>query len=63
MPPHFDARFSCIFREYKYFFVQQNMNMEKIKEAVKKYLGVHDFRNFCKKDDSMKLDDECFGEV
>lgn len=22
VPPHFDARFSCIYREYKYFFCQ-----------------------------------------
>jgi tRNA pseudouridine38/39 synthase len=30
IPPHFDARFSCIFREYKYFFFKQNMDIEKI---------------------------------
>eukprot|EP00347_Sterkiella_histriomuscorum_P000431 403375889 len=58
VPAHFDSRFSCIYREYKYFFVQQNMNIEKMKQAARKYLGIHDFRNFCKKDESVKLEDD-----
>lgn len=50
---HFDARFSCIFREYKYFFCCKNMNIEAMNGACKKLIGTHDFRNFCKKDDSI----------
>lgn len=38
------------------------MNLNRIAKALKKFIGVHDFRNFCKKDESMKLDDEGFGE-
>jgi tRNA pseudouridine(38-40) synthase len=60
VPEHFDARFSCIYREYKYFFCQSTMDIDKIKSACKKLIGLHDFRNFCKKDESLKnyIDDE-----
>jgi tRNA pseudouridine38/39 synthase len=37
------------------------MNIDKIKSACKKLIGLHDFRNFCKKDESFKAnpdDDE-----
>jgi tRNA pseudouridine38/39 synthase len=54
---HFDARFSCIYREYKYFFCQGNMNIPLIEKACKKLIGLHDFRNFCKKDESIKLEE------
>lgn len=30
VPPQFDARFSCIFREYKYFFHLNKMDIQKI---------------------------------
>lgn len=53
VPEHFDARFSCVYREYKYFFCQGNMNIDRIKSACQKLIGLHDFRNFCKKDDSL----------
>ena len=59
VPASFDARFSCVFREYNYFFFIQNMDIKAIAQSAKKYIGLHDFRNFCKKDDSaIKLDDE-----
>jgi tRNA pseudouridine38/39 synthase len=48
----FDARFSCLYREYKYFFLKAGMNIEKIKLAAKKLEGVHNFKNFCKLDKS-----------
>jgi tRNA pseudouridine38/39 synthase len=48
----FDARFSCIYREYKYFFLKGNMNMEKVKEGCNKLMGSHNFQNFCKVDRS-----------
>jgi len=55
IPPQFDARFSCVYREYKYFFLRQGMDLDIIKKACKLYVGMHDFRNFCKKDESAKF--------
>jgi len=54
VPEHFDARFSCIYREYKYFFCQGGMKIDRIKSACKKLIGLHDFRNFCKRDEGFK---------
>ena len=34
------------------------MNIENIAKAARKYLGIHDFRNFCKKDESVKFSGE-----
>jgi tRNA pseudouridine38/39 synthase len=50
VPDSFNARFDCRGRVYKYFFVKANLDIEKMKEAGKKYLGEHDFRNFCRLD-------------
>ena len=55
VPPAFDARFSCIFREYNYFFFAEKMDVWLMAESAQKLVGLHDFRNFCKKDDSMAL--------
>lgn len=55
--PYFDARFSCLYREYKYFFNLKDMNLEKMKLAAEKLIGLHDFRNFCQ-----KYDEENFEE-
>lgn len=44
----FDARFSCHGRIYKYFFIKNNKNIEKMREAASFLEGTHDFRNFCK---------------
>lgn len=44
--PYFDARFSCLYREYKYFFNLKNMDLEKMKVAASKLVGTYDFRNF-----------------
>ena len=49
----FDARFSCIFREYNYFFFAENLDIRLMAESAKKLVGLHDFRNFCKKDVSL----------
>ncbi|XP_021902539.1 tRNA pseudouridine(38/39) synthase [Carica papaya] len=46
----FSARFSCLGREYKYFFWRKNMNLLAMGSAGKKFIGEHDFRNFCKMD-------------
>ena len=53
----FDARFDCKFREYKYLFFKGSMDIELIRSAAKKLLGLHDFRNFCKKDKNLKTVD------
>jgi len=54
----FNARFSCIYREYKYFFFEDKMEIDKIKEAATKFLGSHDFRNFCKREKFLCTKDE-----
>ncbi|KAK9748699.1 hypothetical protein RND81_02G074300 [Saponaria officinalis] len=46
----FHARFSCLSRDYKYFFWEENLNISAMQSAGKKFLGEHDFRNFCKMD-------------
>ncbi|RVW94911.1 tRNA pseudouridine(38/39) synthase [Vitis vinifera] len=42
--------FSCLSREYKYFFWRGNLNILAMESAGKKFVGEHDFRNFCKMD-------------
>ncbi|KAA8537977.1 hypothetical protein F0562_027442 [Nyssa sinensis] len=49
-PNDFSARFSCLSRVYKYFFWRENLNIEAMEIAGKKFVGEHDFRNFCKMD-------------
>ncbi|KAL3845860.1 hypothetical protein ACJIZ3_003263 [Penstemon smallii] len=46
----FSARFSCLSREYKYFFWRENLDIMAMETASKKFIGEHDFRNFCKMD-------------
>ena len=48
----FDPRFSCLFREYKYYFIKKNMNIEKMRIAANLLCGFHNFKNFCKVDKS-----------
>ncbi|XP_004496408.1 uncharacterized protein [Cicer arietinum] len=50
VPVDFHARFSCLSREYKYFFWKENLNILAMESAGTKFLGEHDFRNFCKMD-------------
>ncbi|XP_059063487.1 uncharacterized protein LOC131035677 isoform X2 [Cryptomeria japonica] len=50
VPDHFHARFSCLSREYKYYFLRENLDILGMEVACKKFLGEHDFRNFCKMD-------------
>nr|CAG8626375.1 5585_t:CDS:2 [Entrophospora candida] len=52
---NFDARFNCKSRKYKYYFVQENLDIELMQEAANKFLGTHDFRNFCKIDGSKQI--------
>ncbi|KAK6228758.1 hypothetical protein SCA6_001098 [Theobroma cacao] len=46
----FNARFNCLAREYTYFFWRGNLNLPDMENAGKKFIGEHDFRNFCKMD-------------
>jgi tRNA pseudouridine38/39 synthase len=48
----FDARFSCLYREYKYFFIKENLNIDLMKKACELLKGVHNFKKFCKIDKS-----------
>lgn len=50
VPVDFSSRFSCLSREYKYFFWGENLNVKAMENAGKKFIGEHDFRNFCKMD-------------
>eukprot|EP01118_Nematostelium_gracile_P005474 TRINITY_DN1733_c0_g1_i4.p1 TRINITY_DN1733_c0_g1~~TRINITY_DN1733_c0_g1_i4.p1 ORF type:complete len:387 (-),score=71.72 TRINITY_DN1733_c0_g1_i4:184-1344(-) len=50
VPLDFDARFSAKYRTYKYFFLKQDLDLERMREASQRLLGEHDFRNFCKLD-------------
>ena len=46
----FSARFSATTRTYRYFFVQRQLNLEKMEQGLGLLVGKHDFRNFCKMD-------------
>ncbi|XP_068317074.1 uncharacterized protein [Pyrus communis] len=50
VPLDFNARFSCLGREYYYLFWGQNLNLLAMESAGRKFVGEHDFRNFCKMD-------------
>lgn len=50
VPEYFDARFSCLYREYRYYFPLEDMNLDILREACQRFVGYHDFRNFCKLD-------------
>lgn len=49
-PSGFDARFSCLYRIYKYHFPIVGEDLERMNRAAQHFLGEHDFRNFCKID-------------
>jgi tRNA pseudouridine(38-40) synthase len=42
------TRYDCKSRTYKYFFLKGAMDIEVMRQASQKYVGEHDFRNFCK---------------
>ncbi|XP_065217349.1 tRNA pseudouridine(38/39) synthase isoform X2 [Planococcus citri] len=50
VPQDFSARYSCKKRTYKYWFPLGDLDIEKMNEALKSIIGVHDFRNLCKMD-------------
>lgn len=55
--PDFDARFSCKYRHYKYYFkLEPHMDLELMKEGCKNFIGENkDFRNFCKIDGAKQI--------
>ncbi|PWA96041.1 pseudouridine synthase family protein [Artemisia annua] len=50
VPVNFSARFSCLSREYRYFFWRENLNIMVMESSCKRLIGEHDYRNFCKMD-------------
>ena len=48
VPESFDARHNCKTRHYRYFFFKEDLNLEKMNEAAQKFIGMHDFKRFCK---------------
>eukprot|EP00435_Cladocopium_sp_Y103_P065385 s438_g27.t1 len=46
----FDARFSCLYRAYQYYFPHNGEDLELMHLAAQRFVGEHDFRNFCKMD-------------
>lgn len=49
-PVGFDARFSCKYRAYQYYFPLAGEDFSRMREAANHFVGEHDFRNFCKMD-------------
>lgn len=56
-PEEFDARFSCLSRTYRYYFDKRILGVDTalMQEAASRFLGEHDFRNFCKIDGSKQI--------
>lgn len=54
-PPGFDARFSCQSRHYHYYFYAHGLDIAAMRDAAHRFVGVHDFRNFCKVDGSKQI--------
>ncbi|ONL98527.1 tRNA pseudouridine(38/39) synthase [Zea mays] len=50
VPADFHARFTCLSREYKYLFWKGDLDILEMQKAASKFIGEHDFRNFCKMD-------------
>lgn len=49
-PPGFDARFSCLYRAYQYYFPLGDEDLDRMREAAQHFVGEHDFQNYCKMD-------------
>ncbi|SPQ99886.1 unnamed protein product (mitochondrion) [Plasmodiophora brassicae] len=44
----FHARHHCLGRTYQYLFFADGMDIEAMQVAANKFVGTHDFRNFCR---------------
>jgi tRNA pseudouridine38/39 synthase len=51
---NFNARFDCIYRKYKYYFILEDMDLDLMKKSSQKYVGKHNFINFCKINETEK---------
>ncbi|KAJ3081246.1 hypothetical protein HDU99_006209 [Rhizoclosmatium hyalinum] len=49
------GRFDCTYRRYRYFFPSEGLDLAKMQEAAKKYIGAKDYRHFCKVDPSKNV--------
>lgn len=49
-PVGFNARFSCLYRAYQYYFPLNGEDLSRMRDAAELFIGEHDFRNFCKMD-------------
>jgi len=47
----FNARYAAKSRTYLYLFLQEDLDIELMRKAGKQFEGVHDFSNFCKKEE------------
>ncbi|XP_039785887.1 putative tRNA pseudouridine synthase C25B8.05 isoform X4 [Panicum virgatum] len=56
IPADFHARFTCLGREYKYLFWKGGLDILEMQKAASKFVGEHDFRNFCKMDAANVID-------
>lgn len=54
----FSARFDCIHRTYRYYFVRAHLDVSAMQEAADYLTGEHDFRNLCKLDYRICAGDE-----
>ncbi|KAI8915770.1 pseudouridine synthase, partial [Gorgonomyces haynaldii] len=57
--PTFDARFSCTYRLYHYYFNSKYLDAEKMRLGAQKFVGTHDCRHICKLDEQ-KVEKEDF---
>eukprot|EP01028_Stygiella_incarcerata_P008501 TRINITY_DN370_c0_g1_i1.p1 TRINITY_DN370_c0_g1~~TRINITY_DN370_c0_g1_i1.p1 ORF type:complete len:381 (-),score=98.77 TRINITY_DN370_c0_g1_i1:1024-2166(-) len=46
----FHARYDCSSREYRYYFLGNGLDVDKMQSAAQQFVGEHDFRNFCRMD-------------
>ena len=46
----FSARFDCSRRAYRYFFPAGSLDLDAMRDAANRLIGLHDFRNFSKLD-------------
>ncbi|KAI9334289.1 pseudouridine synthase [Obelidium mucronatum] len=53
--PNFNSRFDCTYRRYRYFFPSEGLDLARMQEAAKKYIGAKDYRHFCKVDPSKNV--------
>ncbi|KAJ3082255.1 hypothetical protein HK100_009715 [Physocladia obscura] len=51
----FNARFDCSYRRYRYFLPVEGLDVFRMQEAAKLFIGDKDYRHFCKVDPSKNV--------